>query len=263
MRSRPSRSKFETILRFARAKISTGHWGVGDKVPSENELCAQFAVSRMTARRALEQLALDGLLIRRRGAGSYIADQGVRSSFLSIRSISQEVAESGRAYRARVLTHRAVPATEALSYALELKKGAQVFHSLIAHLADQEAVQLEYRYVRPDAVPRYLATDFSRETPNEYLQRLCPLTDARQEISAAMPTPKECRILAIDDGEPCLLITRTTAARIGLVSFARILAPASRYRLAGELHFTGRISNDAGRAGLPPRLPTIQKGIRI
>jgi GntR family histidine utilization transcriptional repressor len=72
------------------------------------------------------------------------------------------------------------------------------------------------------------------------LQRVCPLIDARQELSAALPTEKEAAALAIPRREPCLLITRVTSARLGLVSFARILAPSSRYRLAGELHFSGR-----------------------
>jgi GntR family histidine utilization transcriptional repressor len=96
-------------------------------------------------------------------------------------------------------------------------------------------VQLEERYVRADIVPGYLEADLSAETPSEYLQRTRPLVEARQEISAVLPTAAQRAALAIEAGEPCLLIRRTTSAKTGLVSFARILAPSSRYRLIGQL----------------------------
>jgi GntR family histidine utilization transcriptional repressor len=236
-----SRSKFQTIVSFARRRIHSGTWKPGTRAPSENELSEQFSVSRMTARRALDQLALDGLIFRRRGSGSYIADGNVRSSFLVIRNIAEEVAESGRAYSNRVLKHRAVACDAEVGAALDLRMRARVFHSLIVHLADEEPVQLEDRYVRPDAAPLYLQVDLTAETPNQYLQRLCPLVRACQEITAALPDRRQRVALAVKAREPCLLITRVTEARVGLVSFARILAPASRYRLSGQLHFSGPI----------------------
>ena len=230
-----SRPKFAAIANFARKKVGSGAWRPGDRVPSENELSDQFGVSRMTARRALDELALDGLIVRRRGSGSYIADGNVRSSFLVIRNIAEEIAESGRAYGSRVLRHCAVRADAEVASALDLATRARVFHSLVVHLADAEPVQLEDRYVRDDVAPDYLEADLATMTPNSYLQRLCPFVEARQEITAVLPSEKQRAALGIDDAEPCLLIKRVTAAKAGLVSFARILAPASRYRLAGQL----------------------------
>lgn len=236
-------AKFVAIVEYARRRIHSGEWGPGRRVPSENELSESFSVSRMTARRALDRLALDGLVVRRRGAGSFIAENGVRSSFLVIRSIADEVTESGRKYSCHVLRHRLDAASRAVAEALELGLGSAVYHSLIAHLADGEALQLEYRYVRRDAAPEYLDSDLTLETPNHVLQRLCPLTFARQEISAALPTRVQCEALHIRGREPCLLITRITASQDRLVSYARILAPASRYQLSGQLHFSSKIAD--------------------
>lgn len=235
--------KFVAILDYARGQVGSGAWLVGARVPSENELSAMFRVSRMTARRALEQLALDGVIIRKRGAGSFIANNGVRSSFLVIRNIADEIAETGCHYSSRVLRHCPVAATRAVAAALGLDVGEEVYHSLIVHVGDAEPVQLEYRYVRKDAAPGYLRADLSVETPNHYLQSCRPLTDAQQRISAVLPSKVQCRALAIKSDEPCLEITRVTASREGLVSYARILAPAGRYQLAGQLHFSSRVAN--------------------
>lgn len=236
------RSKFETIVQFARRRIHSGKWTSGGRAPSENELSEQFGVSRMTARRALDQLALSGDIVRRRGSGSFIADDSVRSSYLVIRNIADEVRESGQVYGSRVVRHCSVPCDAEVASALELGRGATVYHSLIAHLADAAPIQLEYRYVRPDAAPEYLGVDLTVETPNQYLQRVCPLVESRQEVTANMARAQQCELLGIRKSEPCLLITRITRARRGLVSYARILAPSSRYRLGGRLHFTSQIA---------------------
>lgn len=237
-----SRPKFEAIVRFARRRIHSGTWTPGERAPSENELSEQFGVSRMTARRALDQLARSGDIVRRRGAGSFIADDSVRSSFLVIRNIADEVVDNGQRYGSRVVRQCAMACDTEVATALELERGASVYHSVIAHLADDEAVQLEYRYVRPDAAPQYLEVDLTVETPNHYLQRICPLVEARQEITAALPKTQECELMDIKRNEPCLLLKRITWAKCGLVSYARILAPSSRYRLSGRLHFSSQIS---------------------
>jgi GntR family histidine utilization transcriptional repressor len=238
-----SRAKFETIVQFARHRIVSGAWLPGDRAPSENELSVQFGVSRMTARRALDQLARTGDIVRRRGAGSFIADDSVRSSYLVVRNIAEEVRDTGHLYSNKVVRHTAMACDPHVAEALELTRGATVYHSLIVHSAGEKPVQLEYRYVRPDAAPEYLQAQLAIETPNQYLQRVCPLVEARQEITAALPAPDEAKLLGIARREPCLLITRVTAAKRGLVSFARILAPSSRYRVAGRLHFTSHIAS--------------------
>lgn len=238
-----NRPKFESIVHFARRRIRSGSWLPGDRAPSENELSEQFRVSRMTARRALDRLAQAGDIVRRRGAGSFIADDSVRSSFLVIRSIADEIGDTGQCYSSRVLKLAAVECDAEVAAALELARAAIVYHSLIVHLANDEAVQLEYRYVRPDAAPEYLEADLSAETPNHYLQRVCPLVESRQDITAILPKARQSQLLGICRSEPCLLITRITSARRGLVSYARILAPSSRYRLSGRLHFTSQIDS--------------------
>lgn len=233
-------AKFHSIVRYARKRIDNGDWTAGTRVPSENQLREQFGVSRMTAKRALDQLAGDGLIVRVRGAGSFLAGNSVRSSFLAIRNIADEIRESGRRYSALVLRQREVAATREVARSLGLDAGDPVFHSMIVHRADGRPVQLEYRYVRKDAAPGYLDADLAIETPNHFLQRCCPLTEAHECISAALPTKVQRAALAIDALQPCLAITRVTEWRGGLVSYARILAPSSRYQLAGKLHFSSR-----------------------
>ena len=65
--------QFALIKQYLRGQIDAGIWVVGTRTPSENELASTFSVSRMTARRALQELADEGLLLRKPGMGSFVA----------------------------------------------------------------------------------------------------------------------------------------------------------------------------------------------
>ena len=70
-----SLAKYQKIIDWINENIDSGRLGSGDKIPSENELCEKFGLSRQTVRHAICQLAEDGVLESRRGSGTYVADQ--------------------------------------------------------------------------------------------------------------------------------------------------------------------------------------------
>ena len=115
--------------------------------------------------------------------------------------------------------------------ALGLPIGAPVFHSLIVHSENGVPVQIEDRFVNPEAAPGYLDQDFTVQTPNAYLTAEAPLSGSEHIVEAAMPQPWECKLLVILRTEPCLLIRRRTWSSKSVVSFARLVYPGNRYRL--------------------------------
>lgn len=65
---------YEMIFRTLRERITQHEYKAGDRVPSEKELCSEFGVSRITAKKALKLLADEQLIIRQPGRGSFVAD---------------------------------------------------------------------------------------------------------------------------------------------------------------------------------------------
>jgi GntR family transcriptional repressor for pyruvate dehydrogenase complex len=55
-------------------RLMEGEWGIGQKMPSENELCRSFGVSRVTVRAAIQQLEILGLVETKHGGGTYVRD---------------------------------------------------------------------------------------------------------------------------------------------------------------------------------------------
>jgi len=212
--------------------VRDGHLKPGDRVPSESELVKQFDVSRMTANRALRELQAAGVIIRRAGSGSFIAEPRPIGQMIEIRNIAEEVRERGHDYRARVVQNQEVRASAETASLLEVPVGTKLFHSIIVHHEAEFPIQLEERFVLASIAPEYGTRDFTQMTPNEYLSRTAPLERVEHRVCAAMPDEHTHSLLGLSDGEPVLRMTRRTWSRGRLVSHAWLTHPGTRFELS-------------------------------
>ncbi|MDC2889098.1 histidine utilization repressor [Psychrosphaera algicola] len=231
-------AKFELIKKYILEKIESGEWQENAPVPSENKLAEEFSVSRMTARRALEELSQKDILVRTKGSGTYVASLKSQGSMFEIRDIADEIKERGHEYSATVIELGEIDAIAATAIALDVKIGAQVHHSVIVHNENGKPVQVEERFVNPEMAPDYLGQDYTEISPHEYLSQVAPLTEARHTIEAISSTQQVCDWLKLVKEEPCLQLIRRTSSKQGVVCFARIIYPGSSYRLSGQLTFS-------------------------
>ena len=231
-------TKFGVIKQFILTQIESGQWPQHAKVPSENELAEQFAVSRMTARRALQELTKQGVLVRSQGAGTFVATFKSQSSLLEIKNIADEVQARGHEYQAKQLALKSVSVNEEIAILLACKSGDKVFYSEVLHLENGQPIQLEQRYVSSALAPDYLAQDFNQITPHEFLSSVAPLTEATHEIEAVLASDYVCQQLHIDSHQPCLQVRRRTWARQGVVSVAILTSPGDKYRMGGHIVIT-------------------------
>lgn len=219
--------------------IESGELTPGDKVPSENELVNQFSVSRMTARRALTELQDDDVLIRTQGLGTFVADKKASGSMLEIHNIADEIRERGNEYSSRVLALEAQPAGAYEATQFQVNKGSTLYFSRIVHYENDTPLQLEERWVSAERVPDYLEQDFNQQTPNAYLSKVAPLTEADHMVEAILPSDDQAEQLKMLQTAPCLQVTRHTYSRSGMISLARLIHPGNRYRLGGHIQFGG------------------------
>jgi GntR family transcriptional regulator, histidine utilization repressor len=230
----------ERIKRFVLAKIDSGAWPEGYRVPSETELASAFGTARMTVHGALHDLAAADILTRRPGAGTRVAHRKPQSTLLEIRNIHDEIVERGHRHSAKV--HRLAAETCDLETAteLELAPGCAVFHSVIVHFEDDRPIQIENRFVRPAFAPQYLDQDFTRATPYEFLMKRGPLDEVEHIIQSLIPDRATRVLLRIPKGEPVLQVRRRTWSGGAVVSSARLIHPGSSYSLVGRFKIDRR-----------------------
>lgn len=225
---------YEQVKAFIKAQINSGAWRSGDVVPSESALQQQFGVSRMTVNRAVKELAVEGLVTRVQGSGTVVAQLHRISSTLAVRDIHEEVLERGHAHTAKVVLLETVSASAALAQTLKVPVGAELYHSVLVHFEDGQAIQYEDRHVNPASAPQYMNVDFQATTPTHYLLQHAPLTEASYSIEAGLPTAQEARYLGIKRSAPCLVMTRCTVSGPHVASLARLVYPGLRYSFSGK-----------------------------
>ncbi|HXW75569.1 MAG TPA: histidine utilization repressor [Steroidobacteraceae bacterium] len=227
----PAAARYLQVKHFILEQIAGGALPAGARVPSENALTRALTVSRMTANRALRELAADGVLVRIAGVGTFVAEQRVHAHPLEVRNIADEIRARGHDHRARVIALGAVSATRELAERCGVRTGAALDHSLMVHFEDGTPLQVEERYVNPQVAPGYLRNDFARTTPHEFLIRVAPLQRAEHTVRALVPPPRIRRLLRLEPGEACLLILRRTFSNGRIASVADLYHPGSRYEL--------------------------------
>jgi GntR family transcriptional regulator, histidine utilization repressor len=225
---------YETVKASLRQRIADGGWEPGVRLPSERELVQQFGCARMTVHRALRELEAEGLIERRQGSGSYVAQLHPISNLLQVRDIHDEIAERGHAPLTRVVTAVREKASAPVAAAMRLRKGAAVFHVQLVHLENGLPIQLEDRHVNPTLVPDLLDRDLARVTPSHVLFEHAPLTEAEQVVEAVLATPEQARLLEVAPGSALLMVSRRTVSQGAVASVARLYHPGERFRLIGR-----------------------------
>lgn len=225
---------YQTIKRHVLSRIQDGTWREGDAIPTEEALAREFGVSRMTVNRAIRELSDEQIVERVQGSGTFVAQQKYRATLVEIRNIADEIAARGHRHRSELHKLERVKAGEALGRAFGVSPGHTLFHSVVVHFENDQPIQVEDRHVNPEVAPDYLTQDFTSQTPNAYLMRVAPLQGVSFEIEALHPPQAVAEMLAMQAGEPCLVLRRQTRSMGKVASVAAMWHPASRYQFTGS-----------------------------
>ena len=230
----PDTPIFQRIKDHITHQIETGAWVEGDLIPPEMTLTKDFNTSRMTVNRALRELTAELILVRRQGAGTYVAPQKVQATLVEIRNIADEITTRGHEHHAELHSLEAVTATDKLAAQFGIKAGKILYHSIMVHFENTVPIQVEERWVNPAVAPDYLAQDFNHITPNAYLMQAAPLQGMDYKLEALLPTERIAQMLRISTSQPCLVLQRSTRSANKVASFAIMWHAGNRYRIVGS-----------------------------
>lgn len=225
---------YQKVKRHIARRIESGALAINARAPSEAEIVETFGVSRMTANRALNELAKEGLLIRIAGSGTFVADRRARGALMELRDIAVELAERGHVHSVDVLAHEQVAASREAAADFDLKPGAPLAHALLVHHRDGEPVLLEDRLVNLAAAPDYLNIDLATTSSYAYLTAVAVLQKYEHVIRAAAAPSDVARRLAIGVGSPCLVVRRRTWSKGRVASTATLTYAGDRYEMSGQ-----------------------------
>ncbi len=197
----------ERIRGEIEARIASGEWQPGHRIPFEHELVAQYGCARATVGKALTALVRAGLLERRRKAGTFVAWPHVQSAVLDIPDIGKAIAERTGSYRFELLGSQIHIAGEGGD---DFAPGTRLRHVTGIHHGQDGPFAHEDRLISLDSVPEAESADFAVQSPSAWLLQSVPWTQARHRISAVGANADVSTRLRIARHSPCLLVERWT-----------------------------------------------------
>ena len=245
---KPPTSSAETlhqrIRRGIEARILSGDWPPGHRIPFEHELMGQFGCARMTVNKAISGLVAAGLVERRRKVGSFVIRPRIQSAVLEIPDIAAEIARRGQRYQYELLG-RVQCAAEAPN-PLALPSRQPVLELTCRHSADAQPLAFEYRLISLPAVPDAAHADFSVSAPGPWLIEHVPWTEAQHRISAINADAEIAANLGVARQSACLVVERQTWRAGTAITFVRQVFRGDLYHLVAR--FTPGDVADAKRS---------------
>ena len=196
---------YSRVQAAIRAAMDGGSLRAAESIPPERELAAGLGVSRITVRKAIDGLVDEGLLIRRQGAGTFVAGR-VEKQFSKLTSFSEDMAARGRVVRSEWLVKAEGVVTPDESLTLGLSPGTRVYRFGRIRYADELGMAIERSTIAGYGLPSldavgaslYAALGAAGHRPVRALQRLRAVLFDREQAG----------LIGAEPGAPGLFIER-------------------------------------------------------
>lgn len=227
------RVSYQDVKARILASIHDNTWPPGSILPGEVDLAEKFGCARATVNRAMRELTEDGIIERKRKAGTRVKLAPSRPAKLSIPIIREEIEKNGAAYRYALIDRQERAAPAWLAAKLGLSQDAPAIHLKCLHFADGDPYQFEERWINLATVPAAREADFSSLGPNEWLLNEVPFTELDLSFIAVSASPEIADFLGTHAGAALMSSERTTWLQGDNVTFAKLIfGPGYRLKTA-------------------------------
>lgn len=223
------------LTRILMEEINAGRWQPGEKIPTEEELCREYTVSKITVRQAILNLAEEGYLLRVQGKGTFVTGV-LPEGCLSMRTrFTEEMFGKEVKVQKEILWEgKKTPPADARGY---LKTTDQTYAILTKRVVNGKPVYLEESFVPFRMVPGIEKVDFSRHSLYSALQELGmkKIFKVVQTIEISPVRGDKAKQLDVPSGVPVLVVHRLLLSSDNTpVAYTRFLGRSDRYKFQTE-----------------------------
>src|SRR5712672_3219010 len=228
-------ARVETVLP---GEIADGDIKVGGQLPTEDSLIARFGVSRVTVRRAIQNLVSRGLVEIRRGKGTFVAAPKITQNLTDLSGFVEDMHALGRKPTARVIGKEIVTADAAVASQLALTRGERVVRIRRVRLADGIPLSFDEIYLPLEIGNKIITNNLKAEPIFSLLERKydVPLIEAEYKLDAVEAEPEVAAALKVKRRSPIFRIERTSYSTGGRpVDYERLHYRGDLVRFATRL----------------------------
>ena len=199
------------LQEIIRSRIESGQWKPGEQLPPEADLCDEFNLSRGTVRQALADLVREGMLHRRRGKGSFIAQPKIPQDLLTIAGFSAYAkGVVGMELGSRLISVNVIPANSSIARKLEVAEGTDIVEVRKVKLAEGRPFFLATSFVLRDAFPGIEGQDHTTGSIFQLLQDkyAFQVTRVKGWFEPVLVNDYEAQALDVEKGSPAMMYER-------------------------------------------------------
>ena len=216
------RTSYHDVKAAVLDRIRKNIWPPGASLPGEIELAEEFGCARATVNRAMRELVNEGVIDRRRKAGTRVKSSPSRKAEFLIPLVREEIVKTGAQYRYVLVDRKTIVAPGWLQAQINIPKGQKVLHLRCMHYAANRSYQFEDRWINLGAVPDAANQSFEDIGPNDWLVSRVPFTEGELTFSATNATLEIADYLNISEGDAIFTVERTTWLESASVTYARL-----------------------------------------
>lgn len=223
--------RLENLLK---ERIHLGLLKPGSKLPSEHELAGHFNVSRSTIRKALDRLAVGGLIVKWPGKGSYVSWQRLRMSPNSL-SFSAQMIAAGHSVRTRVLLRRVVAIPQRVADAFGRPTDGQVIHFRRLRELDGEPVAIHSMWLPYPDYAKITSEHLATESLSHAMEWATGVrvVSSRDVVSVVPVDPADADLLGISANTPVVFLRGVGFTPSGVaVRYAEAVYRSDRFEFA-------------------------------
>lgn len=219
-------------------RIQSEEWPPGYMIPSENELVGEYKVSRNTVIKAIDRLVQDGVLTRKQGKGTFVAEAKFEQCLSSFYTFSKAMSKSGLRHGVHVLSCTERTAGPSVAKSLNIDPSSRVSELMRVRYADGEPLMLETSYIPVSLAPSLITYQFAEDALYDILSNhyQVHVIKAREIFEPVIIDEFEGDVLHVAVGSPGLLLMRTATTAEGKpVEYCKSILRGDRCRFYTEL----------------------------
>lgn len=204
--------KYRQLLNILRAQILSGQLGPDQQLPTEEELGAQYALSRGTVRKAIEQLEAEHLIRTEQGVGSFVSSVHASTIPFHFGSLDADRQRPTERVTHEVLEQKVLPAPPDVAERLMISPGEPVIHVVRRRIVGGRVTGYAERYLVEAMCPQLVDEDLRNQSVHRILitASMLPLLRTEFQIEAHLLAADEAALLQAEPGTPAVVVNRMT-----------------------------------------------------
>ena len=231
------------LYEILKSRIESGEWPVNARIPSEDELCRLYDVSKATVRLAISDLARHGYLLRQQGRGTFVCKRVIPEGLSMLTSFKELMLEAGVTFSTKVLVQTVLMPTDELNFMFELPDNTHLIFIKRLRFVDNEPVLLQESYLPYHVCPQIVHEDLEHNSLIEALGKKyqIPITKVQDFIEVAPIHEPESTLLGIPAKTSVLLIEQRFFSGNSQIMYTRSWKRPERFKLFIERERNPRI----------------------